>query len=328
LRKGASGVAVTLAVLAVVWLPTLVRAGAGVVVADVFLDQVRYVMPSRVLPFPDLFQLLTTQSGFILPAFACRPFEGALSLTLAGPLLGALALLVVRRLDRKLDPDLLLLTALSFAVLPQVVGRTDFFHALFTVTPSLVLGSVLAERTSIAGPQRLRLASGAGLAVLLALPVLFYLPELLLERPPSASPDRPRRYGGLPQADDELAAARLDVLAFLARSGRSGDPIFVGCVDHRFPIMNEMDLYFLSDRTGSTRYMQFDPGLVGRAVVQEQMVRDLERSRPAVAVLSKLCAWTEPNESARPGATVLDEYLRARYRPVGTTGPYLLLHRR
>lgn len=328
LRKGAPGAVVAIAVLCLVWVPTLVRAGVSVAAGDLYFDQVRYTMPSRVLPMPDLFRLLSMPSGVVLPAFVSQSFEGAAFLTLAGPFLGAAALLVVRRRERRFDRTLLLGTALSLAVIPQLLGRTDVYHALFSVTPALVLGSVLAERASVSAPRRLRLAAGALLVTLLAMPVSLHLPGLLGVRPPTASADQPERYGGLPEWSEEQWAARREVLAFLARSGRAGDPIFVGCVDHRFPFMSEMDLYFLSDRTGATRYMQFDPGLVGRAEEQAQMVRDLERSRPAVAVLSRHCAATEPNASAIPGATVLDDYLKARYRAVGTSGPYLLLERR
>jgi hypothetical protein len=136
------------------------------------------------------------------------------------------------------------------------------------------------------------------------------------------------RYGGLPESSESADQARRTVLSFLDQHGRPGDPIFVGCTDHRFALVSELDLYFLADRTGATRYMHFDPGLIGRREVQEQMARELEEKRPRAAVLSRLSVGAEPNESKRAGSTVLDEYLRSRYRVAGTAGPYLLLLRR
>jgi hypothetical protein len=124
------------------------------------------------------------------------------------------------------------------------------------------------------------------------------------------------------------AADRGAVLAFLGARGRPGDPVFVGCRDHRFPIVSEMDLYFLADRMGATRYMQFDPGLIGRVEVQREMIRDLEATRPAVAVLSSRSIRSEPARDGSSGATLLDEYLASRYLPVASAGPYLLLERR
>jgi hypothetical protein len=102
----------------------------------------------------------------------------------------------------------------------------------------------------------------------------------------------------------------------------------VGCVDHRYALYSEIDLYFLANRTGATRYMQFDPGLIGRREVQEQMVRELEERRPAAAVLSLRTFKVEANESSRAGVSVLDDYLRSHYSVLGTTGPYRLLLRR
>ncbi len=327
-RKVAPGLAAVAGVLGLVWIPPLIRAGVATVSADVFFDQIRYVMPSRILPFPDLFRFYSTPTGAIFPAFSCQPFEGGLVLTLAGPALGLAALLLVHRLEKRWDVGLLLLTSLSLAVLPQVLGRTDLHHALFTVPPALILGAVLAERAALRGPGALLPATSAGLVVLLALPVAFHLLPVMGARPPAALPGQPARYAGLPESSETIAAARRVVLEFLDRYGRSGDPLFVGSVDHRFPLGSEMDLYFLADRTGATRYMQFDPGLVGRREVQEQMIRDLDRTRPAAAVLSWQWSGSEENESSKPGAIVLDEYLRLHYRAVGTAGPYLLLLRR
>ncbi|MFN7986346.1 MAG: hypothetical protein U0529_02675 [Thermoanaerobaculia bacterium] len=327
LRAMAPAAAAAAAILALVFVPALARAGIARVAGDLYFDQVRHVMPSRLLPLPDVLRAVPA-FGLQLPALAVQPFEGAVVLTLAGPLLGALAVLVSRRATGRFDSGLLATTALSLAVLPQLLGRTDVYHALYTVTPALVLASVLAEHGTPAAPPGLRAAAAGLLAAALALPAVPSLGALLRLRPDGAVPGPSPRYGRLPETSAAVAEARRAVFAFLDARGRPGDPVFVGSADHRAPLMSEMELYFLADRTGSTRYMQFDPGIVGRRDVQEEMVRELEAVRPAAAVLSRMTLRDEPRRPGASGATLLDEYLASRYRLAGTAGPYLLLERR
>lgn len=327
-RGGALGLAAAAAVLAVVWIPTLARAGVRAVAADLLLDQVRYVMPSRTLPLPDLVRLAATPFGARLPALAVRPFEGAVGLSLAGPLLGVLALLLVLKLERRLDRGVLVLSAISVAVLPQLLGRTDLFHALFTVAPALVFGATLTELAASWSPSRLRPVAATALVVAFALPVALHLPGLLGLGPPSGIAGPSARYGGLPESSEGLARARRDLFAFLDRHGRPGDAVFFGCRDHRSPVLSETDLYFLADRTAATRYVQFDPGLIGRREVQERIVRELEASAPRAAVLSGLTLLGEPQRAGAEGSTILDDYLRTRYEVAGASGPYLFLVRR
>lgn len=315
-------------VLAVVWVPTFLRADAGTVVADLFLDQVRYAMPSRNLPFPELFSLRSTPLGLLLPALACQPFEGAALITLAGPGLCLAAVLLAWSRSRRLEPAPLFLGSLSLAVLPQLLGRTDLEHALLSVAPALAAGAAIAEYASARGGPQMRAVVPVPLALLLVLPVSFHCPMLFRSRPPVPAPDQPSRYAGLPEASDELWRARREVLAFLDRNGRPGDPLFIGCFDHRYPVVNEVELYFLADRRPATRHAQFDPGLTGRREVQEEIVRDLERTRPAAVVLSERTIPAERNPSVHSGSDLLDRYLRSRYEPAGRVGPYLLLVRR
>ena len=133
------------------------------------------------------------------------------------------------------------------------------------------------------------------------------------------------RGAPLPYVD---AAARRQVLAVVAAHSRPDDAIFVGCNDHRRVIMNDMDLYFLADRVGATRYMQFEPNIVTRADVQRTMIAEIERKRAPIAILRTVgCWWREPNLSNTPGASLVDEYLRARYTQAVTAFPYRVLLR-
>ncbi|MET0595739.1 MAG: hypothetical protein ABW133_23780, partial [Polyangiaceae bacterium] len=72
-----------------VWGPIAVIAGIPLILRDTVIDQARYVLPGRVLPFPPLFQ---TNPGDHLPQFAVSMFAQAVFLTLIGPLLALLHL--------------------------------------------------------------------------------------------------------------------------------------------------------------------------------------------------------------------------------------------
>jgi hypothetical protein len=62
--------------------------------------------------------------------------------------------------------------------------------------------------------------------------------------------------------------------------------------------------------------------------VEAEMIRELETTRPTVAVLSVLATTAEPNESTRAGGTLLDDYLQLHYGQVKQAGRYILLLRR
>lgn len=49
----------------------------------------------------------------------------------------------------------------------------------------------------------------------------------------------------------------------------------MGLSDHRRIYVGEMDLYYLADRPGATRVMQFDPNMVNREDVQRQMAAEI-----------------------------------------------------
>jgi hypothetical protein len=123
-------------------------------------------------------------------------------------------------------------------------------------------------------------------------------------------------------------ADRAPVLAVIAANTKPGEGIFVGNDQHQMVTWNDVSLYYLADRPGITRYLQFDPGIVTRTDVQRQMIADLERRRPRIAVLVKGGYRLEPNRSAEPGSGLLDEYLRRNYpQALAQSGPFTVLRR-
>lgn len=293
-----------------IWGPTFALAGWQRVTADLYFDQVRYVLPARVLPFPKL-----------LPDFLSRPFPAAVCLVMAGPVLAVAATWCLRRSIRW--RAVVLVGAAALAMIPQSVGRSDLSHVIFGVVPVVVM--LCGAVDALTATRRLWPLPGA-LAIgiwLLLLTTPAVKPNDLI---PTAGHENPvARARPLPMI---AMRERGDLLAFIAESTVPGEPIYIGRISHRRVMANEIDLYYLADRPGATRRMQFDPNMVTREPVQREMISDLERTRPRVAVLSECCDWIEPNASRHDGASVLDGYLAEKYELVQTFGPYRVLVRR
>jgi hypothetical protein len=95
----------------------------------------------------------------------------------------------------------------------------------------------------------------------------------------------------------------------------SGDPLF----------------YVLALRNNPTRYDIAAPGVVTSAPVQDEIVRDLQRTRTPVVVRydSPVTTAPEPNRAGKStGVTILDRYLASAYRPVARYGFYVVLERK
>jgi hypothetical protein len=87
-------------------------------------------------------------------------------------------------------------------------------------------------------------------------------------------------------------------------------------------LINNLLLYFLAERRGATRYLQFDPNLVNRDDVQQEMIEEIERHHVRWVVRAALPQPFEPNESSREGSDRLDRYLLARFTRVIATGDF------
>jgi hypothetical protein len=311
-------------VTAILWLPIIGLAGIERVTHDLYFDQVRYTMPARVMPLPSLTTLYPfPRLPFRLPVFVLWAFQSAVLLTLAAPVLALGALLWPRGAGLKDRSSLIWPAALTIAVVPQMMGRTDLWHAVFTVAPALVV-SVL---WLVGGPERRWSALRAWPLVLVGA-VFLYMPvrdqlERVRNLPKKRPPVGVARAGRTP-IDPSYQAA----LDFIAKHTREDDPIYVGVFDHRWTLMSNMDLYFLADRRGATRYMQFDPGLNNRDDVQRSMIAELEQTQPKVAILVNVGRWDEPNKSREMGSGRLDRYLRSRYRQKGAFGGLRFLLRK
>lgn len=306
------------------WVPVLALAGFERVSADLYFDQVRHTMPARVLPMPELFSMGSASwSPVELPAFLVNPFARAVFLTLLGPALAVAAFFLPRASGLK-DRSLIVWPgALAFAVIPQMMGRTDIYHALFTITPGLMLSWFWLH----GGAGRSFRAIAAWPAAILGA-VLLYAPVHIWPAPAPVAA-KPHSSGLARAGKTPVSRARKRALSFINEHTKAGDPIYVGLMDHRWTRKNDMDLYYLSDRVGATRYMQFDPNLANTERIQLQMIADLERVQPAIAILSTARQrGKEPNESQNKGSSLIDQYLRTHYRKTGRADRFVLAVRR
>jgi hypothetical protein len=256
------------------------------------------------------------------------------ALTLAGPLF---AVLLVACRDRRrpdanadvanLGPTLLLI--LTAAVTPQMMGRTDVHHSAATVAPAVLAvaacAEALARRSWKLAPFAL-----AGALVLLANPLAARLwpppAQLRTAAHPALDSGSPRARG-LNERAAEWAAARQRLFPWLDAHTDRNAPVYFGARGHHQVHINEVDLYFLSDRKPGTRYTQFDPNLVTRGAVQREMITQLEKNCVKTIVLSVPLNLNDPIRWIDP-SNALDEYIAEHYRQVETFPPYTIHQRR
>lgn len=205
-----------------------------------------------------------------------------------------------------------------------LLGRTDEFHL---VPLSVVLALVLAAGAGGERVKALRVVLAVAVAVI-ALHGLGRQAELLVHPPAGAAVPSPVA-DGVRTAPADAAALRglLPAIHALTPPGR---PIIVLPPRTDRVSVGDPLLYVLAQRPNPTRYDVMQPGIVTTARVQREIVRDLERTRPAVLVrwVDPRAARPEPNGSGRSsGVRLLDRYLAAHYGAPRRFGDYVMLRR-
>ncbi len=314
-------------VVAVFWLPTLVAAKWSVIYRDLYADQVRYVMPYRKLPLPPLLDLVAVPHlPFRVPIFLDDISSIDCALVMVGP---ALAAWVFLRTRRRSHHGLLaaLVGALCLAVIPHILGRSDYTHLVYAVPPALLLlGAIVYGRPETPGWR-------VGLAGLLV--VAFAARATRADFPPHGpilSPVDPGSIDGSPLmgtiADPGAHDHRL-LREYVASALAPGEPVYIGNQAHDSVFINEVNLHFLLEHPPVQRYLQFDPGIITRSSVQKEMIRALEARRPRIAILSDANKFIEGAPDAqRHDSKLLDVYLESQYQLERMVGPYKILRRR
>ena len=134
-------------------------------------------------------------------------------------------------------------------------------------------------------------------------------------RTPCHASDGLERIGCFTLGQDQINAIR-----YVQERTLGDERIFVGLTRHDKIFINNVLFYFASKRLSATKWHHFDPGVQTTAEIQGEMIAELEAHRPRVVVLDSL-GYEEPNSSRlSSGVTLLDDYIRSRYRLGATFG--------
>lgn len=284
----------------VLWVPVLLTSGARQTLHDLVIDQARRVMPGRSLPLPSLFEMqYVPLLQLELPTVLVGRTPKGIVLLLLGACAGAQRIAQSIRAgqpDAFRPPRLLtLITILTIATLPQALGRVDYPHVIYCV-PVAIAALLASAKPWITWP----------LLLICLVPWLGHPPKF-------ASMDV-IAHAWTDRDDSHFVTPSRQAVADLVRSEtRPGETVFLGCRSHQRTITSPVDVLYLTQRRNATRYVQFDPGTVTTARGQAEMIADLKRARPRLAVLQPYCEGVESNASRFPGATLLDTYLREHY---------------
>jgi hypothetical protein len=215
--------------------------------------------------------------------------------------------------------------ALALAIVGALylIGRPDEFH----LVPLSVAAAVLLCTAAAAEPQRAIRMGLVACAAVIAVWGVERRAGQLLHPPAQAAVPGPAADGVRTDPADARALAGLR--AAVDRAAPQGAPVFVADPRHDRVTAGDPLLYTILDRRNPTRYDVMQPGVVTKASVQREIVRDLAGTDVVVRWLDPRATHREPNGSARSsGVHILDRYLATRFAPRGRFGVYELLLRR
>ncbi len=335
------------------WTPFLLSAGVKNVYDGLVGLQVDRILPGRKIPIPVDALFASVKIGpLTVPAVLGSYYViGMLLVLLSVP---ATLTVVWRQKSGQCDAiaaglrdrqnsGLLSIGALAVAAIPQMLQRGDPTHVLFAVPPALLLASIGLEhgfscRNASAVQSNVpvkptvfgRMLRGSAVGVSVVGLLLAQADQLAapLHAPKVSRATLGGRFGLTFAADNVLAKDRTEAVNFLTAHTKSDEYVFSGCSSNRRAQSNSIDLYFLADRRGGTKWMQYDPGLQDTEEYQRKMIADLTRNKVKAIVLTP-CEYTpEDNRSAVLGSTSLDIWLEKNFEIVGGEHGYQHLLRR
>jgi hypothetical protein len=113
---------------------------------------------------------------------------------------------------------------------------------------------------------------------------------------------------------------------YIKENTKPDEFIFSGSVRHDKISVNDVLIFFASERHAGYRDFHMDPGSTTRQDIQQQIIRDLERNDVRLVVLADLGLPQEPNKSSESsGVTDLDDYIHANYTVRERFGQYFVL---
>jgi len=283
------------------------------------------------LPLPLLYSgPLNTSS---ISGFLGDSVESVLQFYLPAALvLGLAAAFLTLGLRARRDRDWPLVAPAIFAVgmAHYMLVRPDEFHTTpLAVMTSIFAGWALAGERRPGRSRRAALAASAIAGVSLTYTLVHGIDRVtLVLREANATLEASVADGVRIDAASRPALER--TIEFLRSRVPPGEPIYVATRRADLVTSGHPLLYRLVDRPNPTRYDIAAPGVVTSAPVQQEIVSDLERARPAFVVrfTAPVTAVPEPNRAGRSsGVTILDDYLAESYGEAARFGPYVVLER-
>jgi len=308
-------------------------------VRDIILFSVRYYHRNRNLPFPGISLKTLDSLEVYLPIVVVGiSLYVAVAIHLQRRARGALNSQSISE-DQNWLGFLLTFGLLSLAMYCKGFVRISLGEMYLSIVPSFLLIAVLFQhRLSFPRLGRISIMCFVWLSVLattwatLHVVKLMYVHHLsVVERMLSVSrgtsPEsqtawckiaNPLTEGFCFLPEDD----HIQTIEFIDSHTRPNQQLYVGTTKHDRIFANDNLTYFATQRMPATRWSHFDPNLQNSYDTQTQMIQELEVNAPPYIVLdSEFDLVREPNDSSKStGVTLLDEYLRKKYRHAETFG--------
>lgn len=118
---------------------------------------------------------------------------------------------------------------------------------------------------------------------------------------------------------------------FIRSNTGPADAIFVGLKDHSKVFMNDVRIYWLTERLPGSRYIDLEPWVTPTESAQREIVSDLERSGTNWAILEgveNVLVQSSIQRSRPPGSKLLDQFFLANFQEVASFGRLSVLRRK
>jgi hypothetical protein len=241
--------------------------------------------------------------------------------------------------ERKWRGFLLMFALLALVMYLKAYVRMSVYQLNLCIFPSLLLIAVLFEhRLTFPRPLRISILGLVGLSVVAVTWSALHQVRFLQVRH-SSVPEHmfASARGTIPETEATWCKLRnaltigfcflpeidrVRTIEFIDSHTTPDQKLYVGSRRHDKIFANDNLIYFGSQRLPATKWSHFDPFLQNTYEIQTEIARELTATAPPYIVLnSEFDSVTEPNDSSKStGVTLLDEYIRTKYRPVQTFG--------
>jgi hypothetical protein len=244
--------------------------------------------------------------GLEAPALGLDAADALIALVLLILPRAAIAAAIVQAARRHLSREMVALTVFAGLCQLQTLGRPDPTHFVQAATPALLLLAALVDPASRVSRMTTLAAAASALGLALTGLVFWISP-----------PD--------PTADDLERAA-----AAVRAATAPDEPIYVGTIDHRYTIANDLVAYYYAERRSGTRTTMFNPGITTTDERQLEIAAELEAAGVQILLLdSRFEPLPDESDASRtPGSRRLDEYIAATFDEACRFGPIVLMERR